>query len=81
MELQRQSLVSLTGSEPESIEQIANQQQSLVDSLKRILDNMAQWDSFIDVVNQLNAVIKLETNVRQETEALRQEQVEDIFDE
>ncbi len=81
MELQRQSLVSLTGSEPEPIDQIVEQQQSLVDSLKRILDNMAQWDSFIDVVNQLNAVIKLETNVRKQTEEMRQEQVEDIFDE
>ncbi|MCA9077084.1 MAG: hypothetical protein KDA93_18805 [Planctomycetaceae bacterium] len=81
MELQRQSLVTLTGDVPEPIEQIVEQQQSLVDSLKRILDNMAQWDSFIDVVNQLNAVIKLETNVRKQTEELRTEEVEDIFDE
>ena len=80
MELQRQALASLVTDEPQPIDRIIDQQQSLVDALKRILDNMAQWDSFIDVVNQLNTVIKLETRVRQQTEALRAKQVESIFD-
>ena len=66
--------------EPETTDEIVARQQSIVDALKRILDNMAQWDSFIDVVNQLNTVIKLETRVRQQTEALRSKQVESIFD-
>lgn len=80
MELQRQALASLLTSEPNDIAEIVEAQQSIVDALKRILDNMAQWDSFIDVVNQLNTVIKLETRVRQQTEELRTKQVESIFD-
>jgi hypothetical protein len=80
MELQRQGLSSLLTDEPETTDEIVARQQSIVDGLKRILDNMAQWDSFIDVVNQLNTVIKLETRVRQQTEALRAKQVESIFD-
>ena len=80
MELQRQALASLLTDEPQPVEEIAQQQQTIVDALKRILDNMAQWDSFIDVVNQLNTVIKLETRVRQQTEALRAKQVESIFE-
>ena len=80
MELQRQALTSLVGPEPQPIDDVVAQQQIIVDALKRILDNMAQWDSFIDVVNQLNTVIKLETRVRQQTEALRAKQVESIFD-
>jgi hypothetical protein len=80
MELQRQGLSSLLTDNPETNDEIVARQQSIVDGLKRILDNMAQWDSFIDVVNQLNTVIKLETRVRQQTEALRAKQVESIFD-
>ena len=49
--------------------------------MDRLLKNMAQWDSFIDVVNQLNAIIEIEGRVREETDGLRDTQVDSIFDE
>jgi hypothetical protein len=80
MELQRQSLLTLAEHPPPAVEPVVEQQQSIIDSLQKILDNMAQWDSFIDVINQLNTVINLETRVRRLTEELRLRQVESIFD-
>jgi hypothetical protein len=80
MEQQRQALESQVGASPDPFEEIVDRQQVIVDALSRILDNMAQWDSFIDVVNQLNSVITLERGVRQKTEELRKTQTESIFD-
>ncbi len=80
MTAQRQALQSLVSGDETSLETILSRQQEIVAELDRILKNMAQWDSFIDVVNQLDAVIKLESAVRQQTELLRQRQVESLFD-
>jgi ABC-type uncharacterized transport system involved in gliding motility auxiliary subunit len=81
MEQQRQALESQTGPQPDPFEQVIERQQTIVAAMNAILDNMAQWDSFIDVVNQLNGVIQLERSVRQKTEELRRTQTESIFDE
>lgn len=80
MEQQRLALESQTGPQPDPFEQIIDRQQVIVAAMNAILDNMAHWDSFIDVVNQLNSVIQLEKSVRQKTEELRRTQTESIFD-
>lgn len=80
MEQQRQSLESLRGQQPESLTQLTEQQDQIIKTMDQILNNMAQWDSFIDVVNQLNAVIKLEQLVKDKTEELKKKQVDSIFD-
>lgn len=80
MEQQRQSLESLRGQTPESLSQLTDQQDQILKTMDQILNNMAQWDSFIDVVNQLNAVIKLEQVVRDKTEELKKKQTDSIFD-
>lgn len=80
MEQQRQSLETLRSNTPDPMEQITSRQGKILDSLDQILKNMAQWDSFIDVVNQLNAVIKLEQLVKEKTEELKKKQVDSIFD-
>lgn len=80
MELQRQSLETLRGDSPDPMEQIHTRQDEILKSMDQILNNMAQWDSFIDVVNQLNAVIKLEQLVKEKTEELKKKQVNSIFD-
>ena len=41
---------------------------------------MAQWDSFIDVLNQLNEIIRLENQVQQGTTELKKRQTQGIFD-
>ncbi len=80
MEQQRQSLESLRGQSPEPLSQLTAQQDQILKMMDQILNNMAQWDSFIDVVNQLNAVIKLEQLVKEKTDELKKKQVDSIFD-
>ena len=84
---QRQNLESLVQTPGEGLDQISTQQQKIVADLDQILKNMAQWDSFIDIVNQVDAVIKLETRIRERTEelkkqaeALRKKEADSIFD-
>jgi hypothetical protein len=74
------SLESLRQPSPETPQQLLARQQQIVAAMQKILKNMAQWDSFIDVVNQLNEVIKLEQAVRGKTEDLKKKQFESIFD-
>lgn len=80
LEQQRQALESQTGPQPDPFDPIIERQETIVKALTSILDNMAQWDSFIDVVNQLNSVIQLEKSVREKTDELRRTQTESIFD-
>lgn len=49
--------------------------------MERILQHMAQWESFLDVVNQLREVIRLQTGVLQATEQERASRTRDLFDE
>ncbi len=80
MEQQKQSLDSLRSKNPESLVKIKKQQKEIVDKLKKTLNNMAQWDSFIDVVNQLNSIIKLEHRIREKTEELLKKQTDSLFE-
>lgn len=85
---QRESLDSLISHPGDGLEEITAQQKKIVEDLDRILKNMSQWDSFIDIVNQVDAVIKLESRVRQQTEELKKQseaqkkkETDSIFDE
>lgn len=85
---QRQNLETLTQAPTQGLEEIGSQQKKIVADLDKILKNMSQWDSFIDIVNQVDAVIKMENRVRQQTEALKKnteqtqkKEVDSIFDE
>ena len=48
--------------------------------MNQILKQMSQWDSFVDVLNQLNEIIRLQEGVKVGTEDLKTKQTEDIFD-
>ena len=50
------------------------------DRMKVILEQMSQWESFVDVVNQVAEVIKLQRNVLQATEKARDRRTEEVFD-
>lgn len=75
MDRQRGTLGELAKSRGVQLEtdrqEAVTRQQEIVDSLNEVLKNMNQWDSFVDVVNQLNAVIGLEKKVRTKTDELR----------
>ena len=48
--------------------------------MNEILKQMSQWDSFVDVINQLNEIIKLQDNVKRNTEQLKEKQTEGVFE-
>src|SRR5262249_37504190 len=52
----------------------------VVTTMKIILEQMSQWESFVDVVNQVAEVIKMEHKVRQDTEKARETRTQEVFD-
>jgi hypothetical protein len=48
--------------------------------MTQILHQMSQWDSFVDVLNQLNEVIKLQDQAQQKTTELKKKETEGIFE-
>ena len=49
--------------------------------MKAILDQMSQWESFVDVVNQVAEVIKMQQKVLKATEKARESRTQEVFDE
>jgi hypothetical protein len=52
-----------------------------VEVMQTILAQMARWESFIDVLNQLKHIIEGQTGVLEATEKAAQERIEKVFDE
>jgi hypothetical protein len=52
----------------------------VVTTMKQILEQMSQWESFVDVVNQVAEVIKMEQKVLQQTEKARESRAQEVFD-
>jgi hypothetical protein len=55
-------------------------QGEVVERMQTILSQMSQWESFVDVVNQLRQVIKLQNQVLESTEKSDRSRTEDVFD-
>lgn len=52
----------------------------VVARMKTILDQMSQWESFVDVVNQVAEVIKMQQNVLKAAEKARESRTQEVFD-
>jgi hypothetical protein len=52
----------------------------VVTTMRIILDQMSQWESFVDVVNQVAEVIHMEQKVLQDTEKARAARTQEVFD-
>ena len=52
----------------------------VVARMRTILDQMSQWESFVDVVNQVAEVIKIQQNVLKATEKARESRTQEVFD-
>ena len=52
----------------------------IITSMQRILDRMAEWESFVDVVNQLRQIIKSQNQVLRATEDANKDRNEKVFD-
>ena len=53
----------------------------VVSRMKVILDQMSQWESFVDVVNQVAEVIKIQQKVLKATQDARESRTQEVFDE
>ena len=49
--------------------------------MQRILSRMSQWESFVDVINQLKGVIQLQEGTLNSTQQAHEEQTGELFDE
>ena len=52
----------------------------VVTRMKDILEQMSQWESFVDVVNQVAEVIRMQQKVLQATEKARETRTQEVFD-
>ena len=42
---------------------------------------MSQWESFVDVVNQLRHVIASQNKIKDSTDEMQKKQIKDVFEE
>ena len=80
MEPQRQALDKLgDASDAARAAEASARQEQIVEKMKEILKQMAQWDSFVDVLNQLNEIIRIQEGVRKTTEQIKDKETEGLF--
>ena len=75
-----QSLSSTATASNESREGVRKLQGEVVLKMKAILEQMSQWESFVDVVNQVAEVIKMQQKVLKATESARETRTKEVFD-
>ena len=63
------------------VEKARGLQGEVVAKMKVILEQMSQWESFVDVVNQVAEVIRMQQKVLQATEKARESRTQEVFDE
>jgi hypothetical protein len=71
MRAQRADLEARIAGETVSVETLLSNQRVIAEDMKKVLDGMEQWDSFVDLVNHLNEIIRLEEQLRGETRGTR----------
>ena len=64
----------------EVVSEAETRQDQIVSEMNAILKQMSQWDSFVDVLNQLNEIIKLQDAVKRDTEKLKEKETEGVFE-
>jgi hypothetical protein len=67
-----------TGADAESARRLHG---DLLARMRTILDQMSQWESFVDVVNQVAEVIKMQQNILKSAEKARESRTQEVFDE
>ena len=76
-----QSLAGTGPRKPEATPEAARKLHgTVVSGMKIILEQMSQWESFVDVVNQVAEVIKMQQNVLQAAEKARESRTQEVFD-
>ena len=80
MDPQRNALDKLgDANDAAKVTEATARQEQIVEKMKEILKQMAQWDSFVDVLNQLNEIIRIQEGVRKTTEQIKDKETEGLF--
>ncbi len=77
---QKDALETLSPTDARAIADTADRQDKIVARMEEILKQMSQWDSFVDVLNQLNEIIRLQGQAQQQTIKLEKQQKEGVFE-
>lgn len=80
MNPQRDALETLKPEDSSKVTEATARQDQIVARMNEILKQMSQWDSFIDVLNQLNEIIRLQERAKGQTDDIRNKQVEGVFE-
>lgn len=79
----RAALDAAAGAEKLPAEQLVELRRlhgEVVETMQKLLDQMSQWENFIDVLNQLKEIVKLQNDVLQSTEQEKKKRTNDVFD-
>ncbi len=64
----------------ETADQIDPQQAAILVKMRTVLENMVQWEGYQEVVGMLRDLIRIQQQLRQETQEALEDQASDIFD-
>ena len=64
----------------ENVDQIDPQQAAILVKMRTLLENMVQWEGYQEVVGMLRDLIRIQQQLRQETQEALEDQASDIFD-
>ena len=77
---QKDGLDTLRPADPAAWAAARDRQRQIADRMQTVLKQMSQWDSFVDVLNQLNEVIRLQGQAQQTTSQLKERDTEGLFE-
>jgi hypothetical protein len=77
---QKDALDALPPTDAAALAAVEARQDDEYKAMTDILHQMSQWDSFVDVLNQLNEIIKQQDQAEQKTKELKKKETEGIFD-
>ncbi len=80
MNVQKDRLDGLRPGDAAAWADARDRQGQVVAGLQEVLRQMSQWDSFVDVLNQLNEVIRLQNQARQTTTQLKKQDTDNLFE-
>jgi hypothetical protein len=78
----KKELDTMTAANIPTLDQIASAataQDVVIEQIQKVLSAMAQWESFVDVVNQLRGVIKMQNEILDVTEKIKRQRLEGLF--
>ena len=77
---QKDALDALNAADSRSVADARDRQEKIAEQMEEILRQMSQWDSFVDVLNQLNEIIRMQTQTQQDTADLKKHRTEGVFE-